>query len=354
MTFKEFKIGYVPYLPDLTQPADRRRFPLFAKNNKVSFEIADKNKEYDIILLTATANLSKWLSYKKKHPGTRFIFEMVDSLILPSDTFSNLFKGIGRFMIQKENLPYLDFRKILIEWLNIADVVICSSTKIKRIVEKWNNNVIVSLDYMQNEIKIAKSDYQINGKMKLVWEGQSVVLEHLLYFKEVFRQVNSFCELHIITDEKYPSYGNLITREVNHILSQLPINTIFHKWEIYKNYEKLIQCDCGIIPLNKENKMAWHKPANKLISFWFAGLPTLVSDTPAYVEIMENAGSDFYCTNIDDWISKIRKVYALTSDDRKIMSIKNLDFVSDNFSNEALDNVWFEVFKKITLKSLQY
>ena len=72
MDFKKLKIGYVPYLPDLSQPGDRRRFPYFAKRNNVPFEIADKNKEYDIILLTAPANLSKWLLYKRKYPKTKF------------------------------------------------------------------------------------------------------------------------------------------------------------------------------------------------------------------------------------------------------------------------------------------
>jgi len=352
MDFKKLKIGYVPYLPDLSQPADRRRFPFFAKQHQVNFEIAQFNKNYDIILLTATANLTKWLLYKKNHPNTKFIFEMVDSLILPSDTFSKLFKGVGRFVIGKESIPKLDFRRVLIQWLKSADAVICSSSKMKRIIEQWNKNVIVSLDYMQNEIKITKSDYQINGKMKLVWEGQSVVLRHLLDFKEVFKQVDSFCELHIITDEKYPSYGNLVSKEVNHILSQLPIISIFHKWEMYKNYEKLIQCDCGIIPLDKENKMAWHKPANKLISFWFAGLPTLTSATPAYIELMKNADTNLYCTDTDDWVSKIRKVYSMNDEERKNMAIKNLDYVKNNFSNDALDIVWFEVFEKIKYKEL--
>ena len=48
MDFKKLKIGYVPYLPDLSQPGDRRRFPYFAKRNNVPFEIADKNKESDL------------------------------------------------------------------------------------------------------------------------------------------------------------------------------------------------------------------------------------------------------------------------------------------------------------------
>ncbi|HZW70245.1 MAG TPA: hypothetical protein VFF57_05190, partial [Hanamia sp.] len=105
MSIKDLKIGYVPYLPDLSQPGDRRRFPFFAKRYDIKFEIAQFERNYDIILVTATSNLSKWLLYKKNHPKTKFIFEMVDSLILPSDTFSKLFKGVGRFVIGKESIP---------------------------------------------------------------------------------------------------------------------------------------------------------------------------------------------------------------------------------------------------------
>lgn len=81
MNFKDLKIGYVPYLPDLSQPAYRRRFSYFAKRNNVPFETAATSKAYDIILLTVPANLSGWLNYKKKHAETKFIFEMVASLI---------------------------------------------------------------------------------------------------------------------------------------------------------------------------------------------------------------------------------------------------------------------------------
>ncbi|MEP6582769.1 MAG: hypothetical protein ABJA90_00825, partial [Ginsengibacter sp.] len=131
MVPKELNIGYVPYLPDLSQPGDRRRFPYFARRNNVRFEIADENKLYDVILLTASSNLSLWLNYKKKHPGTRFIFEMTDSLIFYSDVFSTLFKGVGRFLLQKEKGLYINYKMLLIKWLSIADVVICSSSELK-------------------------------------------------------------------------------------------------------------------------------------------------------------------------------------------------------------------------------
>jgi hypothetical protein len=154
--------------PDLSQPADRRRFPFFAKANDITFEIADISKTCDVILLTAPSNLSKWFIYKKKHPATKFIFEMVDSLIFPSDIFSMLFKGLGRFILRKETLLFINYKRLIFRWLKIADVEVCSSNELKRHVEKWNENVMVSLDYLQNEYKLFKKDYSINDKMKLL------------------------------------------------------------------------------------------------------------------------------------------------------------------------------------------
>lgn len=347
MNFKEFKIGYVPYLPNLSQPADRRRFPFFAKTNGIPFEIADVEKYYDVILLTAPSNLSKWLLYKKKHPSTKFIFEMVDSLIFPSDIFSTLFKGLGRFILGKEKQLYIDYKLLIVKWIRIADIVVCSSSELKRNIDQWNKNVFVSLDYLQNEYNFLKTDFSINGKMKLLWEGQSIVLSHFLFFKEVLEKASSFCELHIITNNKYPLYGNLVQRDIDKILKQLPIKTIFHPWSIDKNKEIFAQCDCGIIPLNKKNKMAWHKPANKLISFWFSGLPTLVSDTPAYIELMKNSNSELYCSNTNEWISKLKMIRNLSENERKEMAMKNFGFANKYYSNTALNKSWQKIFEKL-------
>src|SRR5665647_3172904 len=341
MDFKELKIGYVPYLPDLSQPGDRRRFPYFAKRNKIPFEVADKNKFYDIILLTAPSNLSQWLIYKKKHPDTKFIFEMVDNLIVYSGIFSTLFKGIGRFILRKDNLLYINYKTLIIKWLKIADIVLCSSTELKKNIEKWNKNVIVSLDYLQNEYICLKSDYSIQGKMKLVWEGQGVVLPHFLKFKKLLKELSPFCELDIITSEKYSLFGNMIRRDVSKILNRLPITTRFHKWDLNNNSKIFIQCDCGIIPLNRKKLFGWNKPANKLISFWFSGLPTLVSDTPAYTELMNKAGNNLYCSNIEDWVEKIHQVKNMKTEEREALAKKNLEYVQKNYSDEPLDLIWY-------------
>lgn len=348
MSIKDLKIGYVPYLPDLSQPGDRRRFPFFAKRYDIKFEIAQFERNYDIILVTATSNLSKWLLYKKNHPKTKFIFEMVDSLIFPSDKFDTLFKGTGKFLLRKEVSLYVNYKNLIIQWIKNADLVICSSNELKKNVEKWNTNVLLSRDYLQNEYKLAKTEYSINGKMKLLWEGQGVILSQFLFFKEMLQKISSFCELHVITTEKYPLFGNLVHRDVETMLKKLPIETTFHKWDIERNREIFSYCDCGIIPISPKNKLAWYKPANKLISFWFSGIPTVVSNTPAYSELMNNADSYFYCSNIDEWVSKLNMIKNLTEEERKRIAMKNLAYASKNFSNEIIDMTWKNIFKKLS------
>lgn len=339
------KIGYVPYSPDLSHPDDRRRFPYFAERNKIEFEIADTRKAYDIILLPAPANLTKWKIYRQQHPDTKFIFEMVDSLIYQSDWFNIMFKGIGRFVTRKESRPCFIHRDLLIDWIKMADYVICSNPIVHSEISKWNNHVFVSLDYLEHEYHFIKSDYSINGKMKLFWEGQSVVLPQLLAFKEVFKEVSSFCELHIVSTESFPRFGQFWNRSTQSLLNQLPIDTYFHAWSLEKNIELFSQFDCGIIPLNKNDKYGWHKPANKLISFWFSGLPTLASDTPAYHRVGEMSDKGFICSTANEWIQKIRWVKELSPNERENMAQAQFKDAKRLFSNEIHDRFWFNLLK---------
>jgi len=337
----------VPYLNDMSQPGNRRRFPYFAKRKNIPFEIADPQKHYDILLVTGQGNLSEWLIYKKKHPNTKIIFEMTDSVIFSADIFRTIFKGAGRYLLKREKSLYLNYKTPVRKWLKLADVVICSSSEVSEKISQLNRNVFISLDYLESEYRFLKKEYQVGEKLKLVWEGLGVSLHHLLSFKEVFKEISPFCELHIITTEKFPGWGNLNKVSVNTILNQLPIETIFHPWEISTKDELLSKCDLGIIPLNKKNLFAWHKPANKLISFWFTGLPVLVSNTPAYLDMMNAAGEDYYCKDAKEWIAKICRFKELSDIERKRLAKKNYKYVKEQCSDEALDKVWLDIFLKV-------
>jgi len=347
MIYRNLKIGYVPYLNDMSQPGNRRRFPYFAKRKNIKFEIANPKADYDIVLLVGQANISEWILYKRKHPQTKFIFEMTDSVIFTSDIFRTVFKGIGRFILRRETVLYFNYKKPVEKWLEMADVVICSSREVKESIKHFNKNIIISLDYLESEYRFLKKDYTTGQSLKLVWEGLGVTLHHLLTFKELFKELSSFCELHVITSQKFPGWGNLTNKRVHAILKQLPIKTVFHEWDINTKDQILSACDLGIIPLNKKNLFAWHKPANKLISFWFTGLPAIVSNTPAYMDIMQATNHTYYCGPTSEWIRKIKEFNELSEAESRSIAEKNHEYVQTHCSDAVLDEVWMEILNKV-------
>lgn len=339
------KIGYIPYSSDLNQVADRRRFPLFAKRNNIFYEIADFSKKYAVVILPAPSNLTKWLQYKRKNPQTVFVFEMVDSLIHQKDWINLLIKGTGRFLIGKESRPVLIHRNLLIKWIEIADFVICSSPVTLEIVKRWNKNTFFNIDYQQEEYHFLKEDYSFEGKMKLFWEGQGVVLPQLLYYRDLFKKINSFCELHIVTSNSFPRWGQFFKQDTISFLKKLPIKSYFHLWSREKNPELFSTFDCGIIPIDPRDEYAWNKPANKLISFWFSGIPTLTSNTPAYCEVGKRTQGDFLCETTADWVEKLSWIKDMSSNERKNMAIKNHQFAKNLFSDEILDEFWVNLLE---------
>ena len=54
------RIGYVPYSNALDRPGDRRRFAYYASKRGIQFKIADPAKEYDLVILSARADISVW------------------------------------------------------------------------------------------------------------------------------------------------------------------------------------------------------------------------------------------------------------------------------------------------------
>lgn len=300
------------------------------------------------MVLTASSNLTKWLQYKKRNPHTKFIFEMVDSLVFSAGWFSDMFKGPGRYLLKKEDRLTFDYKQVLNEWISVADCVLCSNEELRKYVLSRNRKAILSPDYLQAEYALQKKDFHIEGKMKLVWEGQAAVLPHFLAFKKVWKEVSSFCELHIITTEKYPIVPKLVFNRTEALLRELPISTTFHQWNLDTHNSILAQMDCGVIPIDKKNEFAWRKPANKLVSFWFTALPSIVSATFAYKNIMDMASLDLCCESTDDWVSKLKHMYSLSAAERRDIAGKSFSFARQHFSDEVLDNKWIHAFEIVS------
>ena len=72
---KYAKIGYVPIGEDLTSPGDKRRFVYYANKRNLRFEFADPFKQYDVVVITQSADLSVWCKYDGG--GSKIIYDFI-------------------------------------------------------------------------------------------------------------------------------------------------------------------------------------------------------------------------------------------------------------------------------------
>jgi len=342
--FKDLKIGYYPHNATLQHPGDRRRFVFFANEAGIPFEIADSNKVYDIVYLTSSCNVSEWVNYKKRNPGTRLIFEIIDSYLLVSRNMLRFLKGPYRYLTGKDDKFYLNYNDAFIEIIKISDAVVCSTPLLKKHIESYNRNVHVSLDYFENEITSRKENYELGERIKLVWEGQSYTLENILVLKDALRKLKDKIELHIITDKIIKGPFNFLDKKSEKLLDSIGVPYHFHEWNRKTFCDLSAKADLAVIPLNRNKDIMWNKPENKLLFFWQIGLPVITSPSPAYEKVMRNAGIDMLADSANEWEQKI--LHLLRSDKQEIAKLFNKinDYLDQNHSKEKLMQDWRKIF----------
>jgi glycosyltransferase involved in cell wall biosynthesis len=347
LDFTNCKIGYWPNHPDLLMPGDRRRFVFYAHERKINFELADANKEFDVVYLTSNCNCSRWIKYKQQHPQTKIIFELIDSYLLEDLKISNLFRGMTRFIKKREDQLYIDYRKAFLKMIQTADAVVCSTPIQKEEILKHNQNVHLSLDYFSNDINHFKTDYSVSSKLKLVWEGQAYTVHNLLAVNKAFKELRDEVELHIVTDPVIKMPLKFLNKKTDVTLSQLNCDYKIHNWE-KQSFSKLIaDADLSIIPINNKDKLMWNKPENKLLLLWEIGVPVLTSPTPAYKRVVTKAGINGLCASTEQWVKKMREFKAASTEKRKGMAQLATVYLNENHSKNKILQNWDTIFASV-------
>ena len=349
MNLKNYRLGYWPYHPEMKGPGDRRRFLFYCNERKLKFEIASTKERYDIVYLTVGCNITQWLEYKKRHPGTIIIFEVVDSYFLEGINIFSIFRGLAKFLLRKESRLYLNYKHQILKMVKKADAVVCSTPIQKDFLKRYNPNIHISLDYFLNDITHFKNQYDKNKPLKLIWEGQTYTVHNLLYLKTVLKELSQKIELHIITDPiiKYPF--KIFDRKTSSLLSSLKCKYYIHEWH-KESFSKIIsEMDLAIIPLNKNKytKITMNKPENKLLLFWQIGLPVLASESPAYMRVMKKANLKFYCSSKSDWKTKIEEFIEMSKMEVEKGMEKAQNYIDANHSKELILKKWDDIFASI-------
>jgi hypothetical protein len=105
-------------------------------------------------------------------------------------------------------------------------------------------------------------------------------------------------------------------------------------------------CDLGIIPIKMNDPLWLGKPANKLLFFWRMGMPTLVSATPEYKEMMNACDLDMACQSEEEWLAKLG-LYMSNETMRRAAGQRALAFVTEHFSEERQLAQWDQVLDSV-------
>ena len=348
MKWLKKKVAYASYSKNLNAPGDRRRFLFYAKERNLDFEQADPRFIYDVVYLTYGCDLTIWIAYKKRNPTVKLIFELIDSYLLQEQNFLTMLKGSIKYFKGYESYLYFNYKSALIEIIRLSDAIVCSTVLQKNDMLQYNDNIHISLDYFSEDINYdKKTNYKLESKIKLVWEGQPFGVENLLLLNNIFEKLDYDFEIKIITDKIANYYHGLRKVKVSNILKNLRCQYEFIEWD-QKTFTSIISnCDLAIIPINDNDSFSKNKPENKLLFFWEIGIPVITSNTPAYKYVMDVAGIDCYCSSDVDWQLKIEKFIISDEIYRRNISQKANHYINKFHSKEIILTNWDKIFNSI-------
>jgi hypothetical protein len=346
---KNLKVGLAPSQKFPATIREKRGFRFYAKQKKIAFEIANPNKEYDLIFVSSGADLSVWSQYQKN--GTKIVYELVDSYFaIPEYSIKNLLRGLAKYLTGQHKYLLFSQRKTYEAMCKRADAIICCTREQKKYLQTLCPNTHIILD-SKHMFKRVKNSYDIKKEVNIVWEGLPYNIKSFSVIKNVLSDLNKRYKvnLHMITSLEYGKYmGEYIKKQtINDVRKMFDINAIYlYEWNIHTCSQIAGACDLAVIPMNKDDPMDWGKPENKLLNFWLMGLPTLTSATPAHLRVMAKADLPMTCSSEKNWI-ELLEYYIKNSDERELAANKGFAFASATNNAQVIVSQYDDVMNSV-------
>jgi hypothetical protein len=344
-------VTYDSYSKDLTHIGDRRRIGLWIKR----FDTWTKSKEFDCQGIHIATPLSNFEKLKKGRGTTRLILDMVDGyLVEEAGVFKDYMRNLNRVGILaffKDPKRYSDS---LVEFCKACDLITVGSEEQAVIARQFNPNVFPIWDCHDEFGPPANSIFKAKtSNFNIFWEGLSVTLKH---FQECLADLKSFMlqtnsTLNIVTNSEHYRFSNRYLKVdtekyIGRIFKGLEEQVYFHPWSITKVREVSAQCDFGLIPLLAEDRFARLKPENKLMIYWRLGLPTLFSNSPAYLRVSGELGLSDFAVSEGMWEEKLYWLSEnLTVEGRRISSATKM--LREKHNEQAILFKWEEALQTL-------
>jgi len=353
--FKDLKIAYAPYSKDFLGPGDRRRFCFFARELGIKFDQFEKGKDYDLVIFSSTSDLN--CIDKLKQKKSKIVLDLVDSYLIKTPLHKDLIRYIGRSYLQKRFknvfLP-IKYTNYLKKYISKADAIVCSTEKQLQEIKRFNPNVHIILDNMDDDIIQLKKNFSSQkNKINIMWEGLPSNIYQLKELNTVLNNLGKTIDinLHVLTDlESYRFFSRFYKIKTQNIIDSisLKINVYLYQWNSIALSSIASICDFGIIPVDQKSQFTLGKPENKLILLWKLGLPVFTSKTDAYSRVMQSAGlENMICENQMDWEESIKAFIKLKPAEKFSISESSKVFANERFNKKFLISLWMKLFSSI-------
>ncbi len=330
--------------PALDEPVDRRRFPFYARQREIVFELAEPGGAYDIVVLSPRADIVGWARLQR---GTRLVFDLTDPyLTLPRGLRSRL-RGIVKFAAGEITRPTLDYVACIARMCERADAVVVTSATQRDQAAKFNDRVHEILDAHEDLITRRKVDYSIGGRAELVWEGLPYNVHTL---REIMPALDAIdreipVQLRVVSAPTYTRVSSHFwSVETERRVATLGPTARFHPWSETTLAETVTRADMAVIPLPLDRPFMAGKSAQKLILMWHLGVPTLTSPTPAYEAEMRRAGLEMTCRATDDWRAALLR-FLTDENARAEAGQKARRYAEEHHGTEAVLARWDAAFE---------
>ena len=349
MDLGSLRIGYVPYDNSLRQPGDRYRFCYYAEKRNLRFEIADVSERYDVLVLSAGADLSTWRRYPKK--DTKIVFQYINSYL--SEGFGSpkrVFRGLAKFVLRQNRYLLVDQCSGIRDMCQLADAVVCTTPEQQQDVSEFCANNHLILDAYEPLVRSTKTEYDGSEIANLVWQGFPENIRFFAEIREVLKRVQRSRKLafHIVTNLEYGQYlkRRVWKRRALQVARRFLDNVYLYEWNEDTCSSIITACDLALIPLPLGDPMEAGKPENKLLLFWRLGMPTVVSATPAYSRAMRECGLAMDCRTDQEWEETLLGLLG-NEEARRQTGQKGKAFVQKYHGEQTILKQWDTLFSSV-------
>lgn len=308
------KIGYLPHSENCDGPSDRRRIGRITKElEKHGFEVCLYNPakdlvDYDIVIISGLRNIGSIIEDRLRRKNTYFILDQSDALLLSAGPHLRSVSRVMRLIRVSACNFFLkkNFLGNLVELVKICDRIVVGSTLQKETLIKYNKNVTVISDILDEEYSLKKKESLSSESVRLVWEGFSENVLHFEVMRKALKELSSRykIELLIYCNERIPKYFKH-AGSIENYLSTLPCITKYHPWNKQTCADDLLNGNIAVIPIDLKNRFAAAKPANKLNAMRLLGIPVVATPTVAHKEAIIDGIDGFLSSDTTEWVNKI-------------------------------------------------